>query len=174
MSLALEPEAFQKVKAYTQDLITEAIKETRRISHDLMPTILEEFGLKAAIEDICQQFDNHVHFECSVRGFNQRIEKYLELAIYRTVQELVNNVVKHARASEATVDVVASKKQIKIRVSDNGQGIDAANTGRPGIGLASIRSKIKLLDGKFDIQSGAESGTKVEITLPQPDQSFNN
>jgi len=174
MSLALEPETFQKAKAYTQDLITEAIKETRRISHDLMPTILEEFGLKAAIEDVCQQFDNHVHFEFSVRGFNQRIEKYLELAIYRTVQELVNNVVKHARASEATVEVVASKKQIKIRVSDNGQGIEAANTGRPGIGLASIRSKIKLLDGKFDIQSGAEIGTTVEITLPQPDQSFNN
>jgi signal transduction histidine kinase len=139
---------FRETKSYTSAILSDAIKETRRVSHELMPTTLEEFGLASAIEDICHQLRDGVKFKCTVEGLKGRLEKYLELAIYRTTQELMINVVKHARATKATVNLTVISGQITIRVSDNGQG------------------KIKLLNGKVNIQSGAGGGTTVEVIIP--------
>jgi len=156
-----------EAKAFTNKLLSDAIVETRRISHELMPTTLEEFGLKSAIDDICQQLSDEVKFKCTVSGLHMRLEKYLELAVYRTVQELMINVVKHANATIAEVNVTLSAKDIKIAVNDNGRGMEAADgKQKSGIGLASIRSKISLLNGKMKIDSDAKKGTTVRIVIP--------
>lgn len=140
----------------------------RRILHELMPTNLEEFGLQSALEDVCQQLQDGVKFTCKFRGLKDRLEKYLELAVYRTVQELAINVIKHARATEGLVEVTANTKEVKIKVSDNGRGIEASKGRKAGIGLASIKSKIKLLNGEVSISSPTGKGTMVEVNIPLP------
>ncbi|MEH3114351.1 PAS domain S-box protein [Pedobacter terrae] len=159
---------FEKNKAYVSNLLTDAIVETRRISHELMPTTLEQFGLKSALNDICRQLSGEVNFNCQTTGLRMRMEKYLELAVYRTVQELMSNVVKHAKATKCEVNVGVVRREIQIRVADNGQGIAAGTKRKPGIGMASIRSKIKLLNGDIQITTAPGRGTIIDITIPKP------
>mgnify|MGYP003582811391 CR=1 FL=1 len=160
------PDAFAKQLNYATELLSEAITENRRISHELMPPILEEFGLSEAIRDIVKKLQNQVKFTYRVSGITNRLEKYIKLAIYRTVQELMMNIVKHANASEALVEIVIKLKSVCIRVSDNGRGMPLQKTTHDGIGLASIRSKIKLLNGHMDIQSNVKGGTAIKINFP--------
>lgn len=159
---------FNDTKAYTNKLLKEAITETRRISHEMMPTTLHQFGLKSAIDDICKQLTNGTKFHCQIIGLHGRLGKYMELAVYRTVQELMTNAAKHANATACHVWINVGKEKISIKVSDNGQGIAASQTRKPGIGLAAIRSKIKLLNGDIEINSTPKQGTRIEIIIPQP------
>jgi len=161
------PEKFKKNKAYINELLADAIRDTRQISHDLMPATLEQFGLKSAINDICLQLTDGTKFKCTINESNISIEKYLELAIYRTVQELMTNVVKHAKATECEVKVNITSEEIRILVNDNGQGMTDKPKKWPGIGLAAIRSKIKLLNGHIHIKSIPDRGTKIDIIIPQ-------
>jgi len=160
-----KPEAFTSQLTYATELLSEAIAENRRISHELMPPILEEFGLSESIRDIVKKLQNQVKFTYRISGIPSPLEKYIKLAIYRTVQELMMNIVKHANATEALVEVAIKSKSIGIHVSDNGSGMPKQKTSHHGICLASIRSKIKLLNGYMDIQSG-KSGTHIKIKFP--------
>jgi signal transduction histidine kinase len=166
MDPSMQLEDFNKARAYANNLLTDAIIETRRISHELMPTTLEQFGLKSALDDVCHQLSNGLHFTCHFKGLSVRLEKYLELAVYRTAQELMTNVLKHAKAEKCKVEIEATANQVSIVVADNGKGISENPEHKPGIGLASIRSNIKLLGGQVKIQSKPGKGTKVEVTIP--------
>lgn len=97
------------------------------------------------------------------------MDKYLELAIYRTVQELLINIVKHARAKTATVVIKVDNQDIVIKVADDGIGLVTNKKDKSGIGLASIRSKINLLNSRTTIKSAPNKGTSVEITIPRPE-----
>jgi PAS domain S-box-containing protein len=161
-----DPDLYNKSKQYTEKLLTKAIWESRNISHELMPATLEKFGLQSAIDDVCSQLGGSVNFHCEYRGIDVRIENYMELAVFRTVQELMLNVVKHASATEARVIVSMSADSIRINVSDNGHGIQNTPETEPGIGLTLIRSKIKLLNGTVDINSTDGRGTEISINIP--------
>ena len=161
-----KPEAYNKLKTYTERLLADAIAESRRISHELMPSVLEEFGLRAAINEVCQQLSIGLNFQCKFRGLSYKLDKYMELAIYRTVQELMLNVVKHAKATRATTEVNINAATILIKVQDNGQGILQSGESKKGIGLASIRSKVELLDGDVSIKSESGKGTTVILHIP--------
>jgi signal transduction histidine kinase len=157
---------FATSRKYTEQLLSEAISESRRISHELMPTVLAEFGLKAAINDICEQLQDGVRFRCQVLLYNVKLDHYLELAVFRTVQELMINVIKHASATQATVQVKARNGEVSITVHDNGKGLIVNKQNKPGIGLSSIRSKAELLKGSVDIWSEPGQGTKIEVRFP--------
>jgi PAS domain S-box-containing protein len=165
-ALALKDDkAFASSKQYTEGLLTDAIKESRRISHELMPMVLEEFGLIAAITDICQQLQSGVKFHCNVQLDGIKLDKYFELAVYRTAQELMLNVIKHADATDANVDIKVKNNKVFIRVEDNGKGLPDNNAEQTGIGLASIRSKANLLNGGVNLKSIAQKGTVAEVWL---------
>lgn len=166
------PGQFTASRKYTEQLLTDAINESRRISHELMPTVLAEFGLKAAIYDICEQLQDGVRFRCQVLLYNVKLDHYLELAVFRTVQELMINVIKHASATQATVQVKARNGEVSITVQDNGRGLIINKQNKPGIGLSSIRSKADLLKGRVEIQSEPGQGTKVNVRFPY--QLFTN
>jgi PAS domain S-box-containing protein len=100
----------------TDDLLSECIKECRRISHDLMPSVLNDFGLEAAIQDICRQLSRTINFKCEFKGLDNRLNKYLEKAIYRIVQELATNLVKHANATKAFLKLEVKKKNVLVTV----------------------------------------------------------
>ncbi|MCD8739118.1 PAS domain-containing protein [Mucilaginibacter roseus] len=160
------PKQYEDDREYTSQLISDAIRESRRISHELMPQVLDEFGLKAAIEEMCRQMQDGVRFDCKVKLENALLDKYMQLAVFRTVQELMVNVIKHAQATQSVAEVRLKDDDILIRVSDNGRGIPQVKTGKDGIGLASIRSKVDLLNGKFELNSKQGEGTTVVIHLP--------
>lgn len=160
------PDQFVGSHRYTEQLLTDAINESRRISHELMPTVLAEFGLKAAIHDICGLLQEGVRFKCQVLLYNVKLDHYLELAVFRTVQELMINVLKHASATQATVQVKARNGVVHIEVQDDGKGIIINKQNKPGIGLSSIRSKAELLKGSVEIWSEPGQGTKIDVRFP--------
>lgn len=101
-----------------------------------------------------------------LQGLNVRLDKYTELAVYRAVQELMLNVVKHSEATVATVSIMKNPKSISIRVEDNGQGLKYHSPRKKGIGLIAMQNKIRLLNGKMKVSSEPGVGTSVEITIP--------
>ena len=163
------PDLFEKEKNYTDELLTKAIEETRKISHELVPASLRDHGLRAALVEVCRQMTDGVKLECSITGLATKFDQYLELAVYRIIQELLLNVMRHAKASLAWLKLKVGKKKIAIEVSDNGIGINVAQQTKPGIGLASIRNKLDLLNGDFKILPLQGGGTVVKINIPLPD-----
>lgn len=161
-----KPDKFNDSRIYTEGLLNDSIREIRRISHELMPTVLAEFGLKAAISDVCGQLQDGVHFNCKVKLGKVKLDNYVELAVFRTVQELMLNVVKHAQATHAHVDITVNPADVLIIVRDNGRGMPVVQQDKPGIGLSSIRNKVDLLKGSLNITSSPAEGTIIEIQFP--------
>ncbi|MDB5110135.1 MAG: hypothetical protein JWR67_1249 [Mucilaginibacter sp.] len=161
----IDIEGSKKIKKTTERLITEAIKESRRLSHELTPVILEELGLKEAIHDICRQFSNSLIIKCQFSGQYQKTSKLVEIVIYRTIQELITNIIKHAQATESIVKIHIDEKSVNLTVQDNGIGFIDCETNM-GIGLKTIKSKVKLLNGKFNSISKPGKFTIVSISIP--------
>ena len=153
-------------------LIDETIANTGRISRDLLPATLEEFGLVDALKELCDRINTSsnitVHF--LHEGNGRRLKKKIELALYRMVQELVNNSVKHAEADKINVALKVESGQLEMIVNDNGKGFDFQKVKqRPpekrGLGLRNMESRISVLNGKIMYESALGSGTKVTINV---------
>ncbi|MGV3587053.1 MAG: PAS domain-containing sensor histidine kinase [Adhaeribacter sp.] len=149
-------------------LLDEAINETRAVSFELVPVILYDFGLQRALLALKQKifkapFDLYFHFE----GLEKPLKKEYETAIYRIIQELLNNVIKHAEATEVHVHLTKIGRKIMITVEDNGRGFNYKEPDNlvNGIGLSSIRNRVKLFNGTLNINSQAGKGTIIEIDL---------
>ena len=150
----------------SKELLGMCIQESRRISHELMPSILEDFGLKAAIRDICMQLKGETHFNCTFSGTDVPLDKYIQLAIYRIVQELSQNIIKHASAKIAHIDISINNGHVHILAKDNGRGFEKNNGKKhKGIGLKTIESKVKLLNGTIEITSVPQQ-TVIHIQFP--------
>ncbi|QNH63746.1 PAS domain S-box protein [Hymenobacter sediminicola] len=150
-------------------LLDEAIKMTRSISFELTPGILEDFGLKYALEELVRRIPrSSIKAHMNLEGLDEPLPELLELAIYRMLQELFNNIIKHAQAQEVFIHVVREGNQLSISVEDNGQGFDVAqsNAHLHGIGLPGIRNRVGLLGGTLTIDSRPGQGTIVSIELP--------
>jgi PAS domain S-box-containing protein len=168
--LALEQVKFADPKSEidlirSKEIIAECMMESRRISHNLMPTILADFGLKKTVLDICQKMESTVKFKCQVKKIPDEIDKHLQIVIYRVMQELMLNVVKHARATTATVTLTSHHSKILITVQDDGVGFDPDQSSM-GIGLKTIRNSIYLFEGSLDVKSKQGGGTIISIELP--------
>jgi len=149
----------------TDQLLTNAIELTRTISHELTPTLLEIFGLSAVLVDICKQLSSkNLTLNCRI-NIKSALEKHLQTAIYRIVQELINNIVKHAHATMATIKVLEKNSGYLITAKDNGKGFKAKLLPVKGMGLIGISDRVKLLNGTLQIQSSG-SGTTITIKLP--------
>lgn len=149
------------------ELLVEAIDQTRRISHELMPITLSDLGLEAAIRDICCKFNHHsLDFKCWTFNLNNPLEKYLQLAIYRIAQELANNIVKHAGATQASITLREEADFIIIQGEDNGKGFNPSQVKSAGLGLKTIHDRVQLLNGTMEIDSSPDQGTLITIYLP--------
>jgi len=153
----------------TQELLNEAIRTTRTISFELTPDILEDFGLAVALEELVKRIPRaQLLVDLNLNGLTNPLPKLLQTAVYRIVQELLNNVMKHAQAQEVFVQV-SREDQLHISVEDDGIGFDPTGpASRTGIGLAGIRTRVNLLSGLLAIQSRVGQGTGVFLTLPIP------
>lgn len=156
-------EAFER----SMDMLDSSIREMRRVAHNLMPEVLVRYGLDTALKDYTTELNKSgiikvVYQSMGIEG--KDIDQSMALGLYRVVQELLNNVVKHAEATEVLVQLFAENGKLVVNVEDNGRGMDPAlleKTG--GMGLKNIQSRVNLLNGKLDFQSAPGKGTAVNL-----------
>lgn len=161
------PDKSYKVKQQIEVLLEEAINDARNISYALTPTILEDFGLQVALRELSKKLSvATLTISLATYEVNRKLNAGTEMMAYRIIQELINNVLKHADATDAEIEVEQKEMNLIISVSDNGKGFNQKNIPKKGIGLHSITNRVKLLKGKLDIISTKNKGSKVKIVLP--------
>ena len=144
-----------------------SISELRRIARNMMPENLQKVGLEEALRDLCEslQSDNTL-IEFHSFGLQPDIPLNVQANIYRIVQELLSNAVKHAAASKVIVQCSQNGKIFFITVEDNGRGFEMSTVNdAEGIGFQNIRNRVKYLNGSIDIESVQQEGTTVNIEL---------
>lgn len=148
------------------DLGRKAINDLRNIAHDLLPKDFTERGIFHILKNRVDELNSigSIRFTLITDGNDQRIENIFSITIYRIINELVNNILKHAQASLATIQLLVTDIEIIIIIEDNGIGI-SNSTGTKGIGLKNIYSRIAFLHGKINIDDNPE-GTSIIIEIP--------
>jgi len=153
------------------DMLDSSIREMRRVAHNMMPEVLVKYGLDTALKEFCSEIDNsgviHVNYH-SIGITDEMIDQTAAVTIYRIVQELVNNAIKHAAAENVLVQLhlTDQEKLLAVTVEDDGQGFDtAALKESAGIGWKNIQSRVEFLQGKIDIASGKDKGTSILIEI---------
>jgi signal transduction histidine kinase len=154
-------------------LIDKASTNARNISHNLMPPEFTETRLKELLENNFRRLnkESNVHFYFHYTGSNHHFDKQEELMIYRIVMELTNNIIKHAKATESTIQFIYHEKHLTLVIEDNGKGF--YNDSYKGIGLKNIQSRVKYLNGSLDIDSG-NHGTTIMIQIPYKEDNEKN
>jgi two-component system, NarL family, sensor kinase len=158
----------------TKQMLDDTISSVRRISRDLMPSTLERFGLTQAIQEMCERFSSTtklpIHFH--EHGILNGLDKTKELMLFRITQELINNSIKHAQASQLDISIEAADK-LKIIAEDDGVGFNIDEqliSGKKGLGLFSIQNRASLLGATLEYDRERKKGTRVTLTLPLKDE----
>ena len=151
-------------------MIDKSCEQVRAISHNLIPPSLKDFSLIETVEDFCTTTNSLHKPEVSFQHIGEAIQisKKAEINIFRIVQELVNNSVKHASASEIDVQISHRDTNVQLTVEDNGKGFDKENVGGTGIGLKNVQSRVDYLHAKLDFHSN-EKGTSYIIDINTED-----
>lgn len=150
-------------------LIEQAAGDVRKISHNMMPGLLTKFGLFEAVEDLFENLNDAdgMSAELRLNGDPCRLAENQEIMLYRIIQEMINNTLKHAEASNVFLGFEMMPKMLKVNYSDNGKGYDPhkIKTGK-SIGLTSIHSRVKFLGGELAIDATPGSGVKYGFEIP--------
>ena len=168
-NLGIKSDAHQKIE-HVQNLVDKAIDETRTISHSLMPGVLMDFGLIAGLKDLVDGLNKieNIVFEFNHYDFEERIEPKLEKALFRISQEALNNIVKHSKAKNATIQLFKSIELITLTIDDDGVGFDPkiVESNERGIGLYSIRERVFSFNGTLTLDSVENKGTQLIVEIP--------
>lgn len=148
-------------------LLDDATAELRHISHNIMPAALSRVGLVAALKNLFEKISETrgISIQFISHGLRERLPEEKEIFIYRIVLELVNNIVKHSRASEATIQLIRYPDKINITVEDDGIGFGKVAADQ-GTGLSNIRSRVEFLKGDLFIDTIEHEGTTFIINIP--------
>ncbi|NVO04231.1 MAG: sensor histidine kinase [Bacteroidetes bacterium] len=166
---APEQESKIEIEIKLKEIIKTTIEDVSRISHNISPNVLENYGLIFALEN----FISHIAPNENIK-FDLHFEKILrfglikELTLYRTITELLNNTFKHATASLISISITQQNELLKVLYKDNGKGfsVDEKMQNKSGMGLANIKSRIQSLNGTVKFESTIEKGTIVFIEIP--------
>lgn len=151
------------------DNLGSAISEVRRISRDLRPGVLDDLGLGPALKTLVDDFAVRTGIETDFQTvvFRNRLDSDAKIALYRIAQEALTNIERHSGATQVTVDLRGHKHGATLRISDNGGGVDTAQSRQStGIGLRNMQERVEQLDGQFRILSGTNGGTVIEANVP--------
>ncbi|MFL5739594.1 MAG: ATP-binding protein [Flavisolibacter sp.] len=153
----------------SMDMLDSSINEMRRVAHNMMPEALVKFGLDTALKDFCNDINGTGYLQVIYQSMgidSVALEQTTAISIYRIVQELINNTMKHASAKSAIVQLTKTNEMIAITVEDDGKGFTQSVLQQTkGMGWNNIQSRIEYLKGSMDVQSGTEKGTSVHIEL---------
>jgi PAS domain S-box-containing protein len=163
------PDSIRNPLIDIRDKTIQIAADVQNISRRLHPSILEDLGLSKAIEAECHQFAirEGIEMSSSVQPIPRDLPKDVSLSIYRIVQEGLNNIAKYSCARCVTVSLSANETALHLTVSDDGVGFDPVEVrGKAGLGLSSIRERVRLVYGTYRITSNPEKGTTIEVTVP--------
>lgn len=165
----MSAEQLEKYRVAMQ-LLDEASAELRNISHNIMPATLSKLGLVAALRNLISNISSHavIQVDFLAHDFTERLDEKTEMSIYRIVLELINNIVKHAKASKVTIQLIRYPDYINLSAEDNGEGFDYDNElqAKKGIGLGNILSRVDYMGGKINVDTAPGRGTTVIIDIP--------
>jgi signal transduction histidine kinase len=168
-NLIITPEnaaAFER----SMGMLDKSINELRRVAHNMMPEALMKFGLDTALQDFCDSIDKSGAVKLTYQSFEideQSISQNTAAAIYRIIQELVNNILKHADATTALVQLIRNNNLLSITVEDNGKGFDKELLkNNDGIGYLNLQNRVTYLNGTIDVQTAGGNGTSIHIEIP--------
>ena len=150
----------------TEHSLDKAVQEVRVITKNLMPRHLEEHGLIAELEEMKHLIEKSKTVKMNLRatGFETRLSPLVEINMYRIINELVNNSLKHSKANTINVNLMRDKKGLRIFFTDNGKGF-STDKKYDGIGLKNIENRINLFKGQYKIESVENSGTLFKINF---------
>ncbi|AWA29882.1 two-component sensor histidine kinase [Flavobacterium magnum] len=158
-----------EITGHIIELTGKALENSRRIAHDLLPPVLEKFGLHAAIEELCHEFKSarqaEIHFMNKLPPFNMA-EEETHLQVFRILQELLNNSFRHGKAT--TIHIVLDEVDGKrlCAYTDNGKGFDPSEMkNKKGLGMKNIESRIAILNGNLTFDSAVNRGVQVTFTF---------
>jgi PAS domain S-box-containing protein len=167
--LGIDP-ALAAARLEADQLLREAIRQTRALSHELVPLVLADFGLPAALQDVCRKMSTpQLRLRCHVQLDKAAapLGPALQMALYRMAQELTQNIIRHAHgATAASLELETMPGWVLLRVEDNGPGFGPATPSSPGLGLRSIRDQVALLGGQLEAGTAAVGGAYVRIRIP--------
>ncbi len=150
-------------------LLDEACVEVRRISHNLSTGMVSSFGLQTALEELADSIDDSEIISCKLNmyGMEERLNTKLEVAIYRMIQEIINNILKHAKATKISIQLHKSEDSISISIEDNGVGFNVAEKKKSGgLGLGSIEARANKEGGTYHIDSNIGRGSISILEIP--------
>ncbi len=164
------PPSAQKHVLHISQLLERVEEQLRRLAHELRPTILDDLGLLPALRILVEGVSKRTRLPITVTGFTDgRLPPPIETALYRSVQEALANVTKHARATKVRVEIQRNSSNVRCSISDNGQGMDVPavlrRQGERGLGLIGIRERLDPFRGTVDLKSAPGRGTEVIISL---------
>jgi signal transduction histidine kinase len=168
LNKTLPANEFDNAVIEAKQMIDETIESIRRISNDLLPSSLEQFGLSRALDELCTNLTTaqiQVIFSADDLA-SQAINLVHPLSLYRIAQELINNALQHAEASIIEVNL-SSDTFLSLSVADNGKGFDTKSEFKNGLGLYDIENRLGLLKGTIDYKSQSGGGTTIIIKLNQ-------
>jgi two-component system NarL family sensor kinase len=154
---------------YLIELVDDAVKEVRTISHNMVPNALLRSGLVSAVRDFVARLSHtdRLKIDLQVVGLDTRLDTAIETVLYRVIQECVSNIVKHADASHVTIQLIKHATHLNLLIEDNGKGFDTRNIDNfEGIGLKNIISRVHYLNGTVDFDSSPGRGTTINVDVP--------
>jgi PAS domain S-box-containing protein len=157
-------------------MLAKLITETRRICADLLPSVLEDFGLQSAIDDLvntCKDADPKIAFLLDTNIRQIPLSRELEISVYRILQESLNNVIKHSQASSVEIYIDTSGDDLNVMIKDNGKGfyfdsqqLHLKNMARKMNGIRGMKERAELLSGTFNINTEPGRGTIIQLEIP--------
>jgi two-component system, NarL family, sensor kinase len=150
--------------------IDNAIAEMRRVAHNMMPEALLKFGLSEALQDFCDGINESCELKMKYMqlGPDEPLEKSTEVILYRIVQELTNNAIKHAAAQHILIQLNKHDHGLTLTVEDDGRGFDTKQTrDGKGDGLKNVQSRVDYLKGSLSIESETGKGTSCTVEIPR-------
>lgn len=151
------------------DQIDGAVAELRKVAHNLMPDLLVNYGLKEALEEFAIRMSNDlldIHIE--FLSYTNSLSQEQQLLVYRIIQELVNNAIKHAEASQIIIQLVEEETDIIVTVEDDGRGFDINKLNlKKSAGFHNIQSRVQFMKGSLAVHSEEKVGTSIEFTFPK-------
>lgn len=152
----------------TLDLIDKASDELRTVAHNMMPEVLMKVGLVDALQDFCNNINSGklLTIRLQTYGMDKRLSSSTETMLYRIVQELIHNILKHAEATEALIQINRQESRLSLIIDDNGRGFDTREASeKRTMGMSTVKSRVDYLNGRLTIDSRKDIGTTIMIDL---------
>lgn len=158
-----EPEINQ-----TLDLLEDSIKEVREVSHNMMPGSLMKFGLPTALKQFVNKINNAeiLKVDLQIIGLKERLDERIETMLYRVIQEVMNNIIRHSGATNVNIELIQHEEELVLLIEDNGKGFDTSVVENQGIGLKNITTRVEYLNGNVNFDSRIGKGTSVIVEVP--------